>query len=77
MMTKSKLCVLTNGQFSWMLQVDGQTIDFDGYYNAEYFRDHYGDLGYTVIIEDGSRYPIQPYKPKTEIEFVKVNEQGE
>lgn len=43
-----KVCKIINGQFSWILEVDGQEISFDGGHNADYFEQHYSALGYTV-----------------------------
>lgn len=47
-----KICKIINSQFSWILEVDGHSISFDGFSNAEYFEKHYGELGYTIIKED-------------------------
>ena len=43
-----KECILENGQFSWILHVDGLGIAFEGKYAADYFREHYQKLGYIV-----------------------------
>ena len=43
-----KKCKIINGRFSWIMEVDGHKISFQGFYNAEYFRDHYKKLGYDV-----------------------------
>ena len=45
---EEKLCKLTNARFSWILDVDGQTISFQGAINADYFAVHYESLGYKV-----------------------------
>jgi hypothetical protein len=47
-----KVCKIINGQFSWILEVDGQSISFQGYYNSEYFEKHYSELGYIIERED-------------------------
>jgi len=44
-----KECKITNGENSWILEVDGQTIRFFGSDNAEYFKGHYESIGYLVI----------------------------
>lgn len=43
-----KVCKITNGQFSWIMEVDGEEITFNGGHNAEYFERHYKSLGYEV-----------------------------
>lgn len=47
-MGKQKKCIIENGQFSYILKVDGEVISFTGSYNADYFEGHYKDLGYEV-----------------------------
>ena len=42
------ICKIINGHFSWILEVDGQSICFQGWHNAEYFEVHYAKLGYSV-----------------------------
>ena len=49
---KEKLCKLTNAKFSWILEVDRQTISFQGAINADYFAEHYENLGYKVEWEN-------------------------
>jgi len=49
---KNKTCLLINEQFSWILQVDNFKIPFTGFTCADYFEEHYKELGYTVIRED-------------------------
>lgn len=44
-----KDCILVNADFSWILQVDGKMIHFQGHDSAEYFAEHYNALGYNVI----------------------------
>lgn len=44
----NRKCVITNGQFSYYLEVDDQIISFQGSYNADYFEKHYRELGYEV-----------------------------
>lgn len=44
-----KLCRIINGQFSWILCVDGQEITFSLGSSADYFEQHYKQLGYTVV----------------------------
>ncbi len=46
--TKKPECVIINGQWNWILKVDGKEITFDGYYAVEYFEEHYKKLGYKV-----------------------------
>ena len=45
---KTKECIIENGQFNFILYVDGKEIMFDGYDNAEYFYNHYKELGYKM-----------------------------
>lgn len=45
----NKICKITNGQFSWTLEVDGNTINFNGGGNADYFADLYTRLGYEIV----------------------------
>jgi hypothetical protein len=47
-----KICKIINGQFSWILEVDGYTIPFNGSSNAEYFEELYSSLDYTIVKED-------------------------
>lgn len=44
-----KICEIINGQFSWILRVDGKEIQFQGSDSAEYFARHYEGLGYQVV----------------------------
>lgn len=74
-MSKKK-CTIENAQFSWVMHVDRMTIAFTGLSNAEYFRDHYGDLGYEVIVEDPRGFLSNYDESRTE-EFIHVNIQGE
>lgn len=50
----TKKCIILNGQFSWILRVDGVEIPFQGSYNAEYFSKLYKKLGYEVDIIEAS-----------------------
>ena len=43
-----KECVIENGQFSYILRVDCKEISFQGMDCAEYFAEHYRNLGYDV-----------------------------
>lgn len=43
-----KICKLINEKFSWILKVDGHEIVFNGSWNADYFEQHYSELGYKV-----------------------------
>lgn len=45
---ENKTCKIINGQFSWMLEVDGELVSFNGGHNADYFEKHYKGLGYNV-----------------------------
>jgi uncharacterized protein YmfQ (DUF2313 family) len=49
----SKTCKITNGKFAWILEVDDQTINFQGSYSAEYFAELYKRIGYNVEINYG------------------------
>lgn len=51
----SKLCRIINDRFSFILEVDGQSIPFNGSWNAEYFKEHYLKLGYTIIKIDNMK----------------------
>lgn len=44
----TKICRIFNGQFSWHMEVDGRMINFEGRFNADYFKDLYTRLGYVV-----------------------------
>jgi hypothetical protein len=44
-----KICKITNDTFSWILEVDNETITFNGQSNAEYFGNLYTNLGYKII----------------------------
>ena len=41
-------CKITNDKFSWVLEVDGKTITFNGSDNADYFAGLYTILGYSI-----------------------------
>jgi len=43
-----KTCKIINDKFSWVLEVDNFTILFQGGRSADYFADHYKELGYDV-----------------------------
>jgi len=43
-----KICKIINGHFSWILEVDGESITFQGGHNADYFETHYTKLGYNI-----------------------------
>lgn len=43
------ICKITNDKFSWVLEVDKQTITFNGSDNADYFAELYAKLGYEII----------------------------
>lgn len=43
-----KICEIINSRFCWFLRVDGESISFQGSYNADYFANHYANLGYKV-----------------------------
>jgi hypothetical protein len=45
-----KECKIINSRFSWILIVDGHSISFQGSENADYFKQHYENLGYSVIM---------------------------
>jgi len=45
----TKICTITNGNFTWRLEVDDQKIDFGSSSAAEYFEKHYTALGYTIV----------------------------
>jgi len=47
-MSDKKICKLTNGQFSWFMNVDDVEVVFQGFSNAEYFAKHYKKLGYKI-----------------------------
>ena len=50
----TKVCIIENSRFSYFLKVDGETVPFQGSYNADYFIKHYKGLGYTVKYIDNS-----------------------
>ena len=43
------ICKITNDKFSWVLEVDKQTITFNGSSNADYFAELYTKLGYKIV----------------------------
>ena len=43
------ICKITNDKFSWVLEVDKQTITFNGSGNADYFAELYAKLGYKIV----------------------------
>jgi hypothetical protein len=43
------ICKITNDKFSWVLEVDGKTVTFNGGDNADYFAELYAKLGYEII----------------------------
>ena len=47
-MAEEKVCTIVNGQFSYILEVDGESIAFNGSSSAEYFKEHYRKLGYKI-----------------------------
>lgn len=51
-----KIARITNGRFSWVLEVDGENILFQGHSSAEYFLNHYRKLGYVIEIDDSSGF---------------------
>lgn len=44
----TKVCKIINDISSWVLEVDGKTILFNGFENADYFAELYTKLGYKV-----------------------------
>jgi metal-dependent hydrolase (beta-lactamase superfamily II) len=50
-MMSDKKCKIANERFSWILDVDGHHVLFDGASNAEYFEQHYLSLGYSVEVD--------------------------
>ena len=42
------VCKITNDKFSWVLEVDGKTITFNGSDNADYFAELYTKFGYNI-----------------------------
>jgi len=55
-----KICKIINGNHCYILEVDGQEIPFQLGYSADYFEQHYKELGYKIIKED--RYERFPKK---------------
>lgn len=45
----NKIAKIINSKFSWILEVDGQRICFNGSFCAEYFANHYKELGYEIV----------------------------
>lgn len=54
---RMKICRITNTRFSWILEVDGETIPFQHNWNAEYFKNHYQSLGY--MVEEVNNYAFR------------------
>ena len=44
----NKICKIINSQFSYILEVDEMKISFQGGHNADYFEEHYSELGFKV-----------------------------
>ncbi len=47
-MGKKKVCYITNAPGSYLLEIDGRIIPFYGTGSADFFEQHFKDLGYTV-----------------------------
>lgn len=45
---ETPICKITNGQFSYFLEVDGENFSFDGGSASDYFEKHYKELGYII-----------------------------
>ena len=56
---RAKVCTIINGEFTWMLRVDGRTISFNDFDGGDYFEQLYRGLGYEVRREDHSQTPDQ------------------
>lgn len=50
-MSNKKECIVTNARFSYRMEVDDETIEFQGFDSAQYFMSHYDSLGYKVKYE--------------------------
>lgn len=50
-MENELICKITNDKFSWVMEVDGKRILFQGGDNAEYFAELYTKLGYYVFVD--------------------------
>jgi hypothetical protein len=48
----NKTCKIINNLFSWILNVDNESIIFEDRVAQEYFKKHYEELGYKVIIKE-------------------------
>lgn len=55
-----KKCKIINDRFSYRLEVDGRSINFDGGNNVDYFKEHYESLGYEVELD------LEAYKREDE-----------
>ncbi len=47
-MVPKKVCKIIGTPFSYLLEIDGKCISFQGYSNAQYFETHYKSLGYEI-----------------------------
>lgn len=47
-MEEKKVCKIINDKFSWIMEVDGMKIAFNGGTNAEYFANKYNEMGYFI-----------------------------
>lgn len=56
-----KVCKIINDQFCYILEVDGQLIAFNGFWNAQYFKEHYSGLGYLIIEENKYKKQMKKY----------------
>lgn len=43
------VCKIINDKFSWVMQVDGRNILFQGGDNADYFAEVFTKLGYEIV----------------------------
>ena len=49
-MNTAKVCIITFDGYEYMLHVDGAKLSVD-YFAADYFKKHYLEYGYTVILD--------------------------
>lgn len=49
-MNKKPICKIINAAFSYILEVDGESISFQA--DKDYFIEHYKKLGYKVIYDN-------------------------
>lgn len=56
-----KTCRLINDKFSYILEVDGYSISFQGHSSFLYFKELYAGLGYNIVTVNNSGCDLPGY----------------